>query len=143
MSRVSRAGLPLCVAALDVDRFKGVNDTYGHAAGDVVLQRLADVLRANVRGSDLVCRSGGEEFVVVMPGAALDAALARAEIWRETFARSGVVVREGVTVSCTVSIGVARYRSRKETFDARLDRADTALYAAKRGGRDRVASAEG
>ena len=142
MARVSRSGQPLAVAALDVDLFKQVNDSHGHAAGDLVLQRLADVLRANVRASDLVCRSGGEEFVVVMPGATLEAALVRAEAWRESFAREVVPVRPGVEVSCTVSIGVSRHRSRKETFDACLDRADAALYAAKRGGRNRIVSAE-
>jgi diguanylate cyclase (GGDEF)-like protein/PAS domain S-box-containing protein len=137
----SRAGLPLTVAALDIDRFKEVNDTYGHAAGDQVLVRLADVLRENTRASDLVCRFGGEEFVVVMPGATLEAATARAETWRETFAGEPVRVREGVAVSCTVSVGVALYRSPSETFDACLIRADVALYAAKRGGRNRVVSA--
>ena len=144
MARASRSGLPLSVAALDLDRFKQVNDTHGHATGDLVLQRLADVLRANVRASDLVCRSGGEEFVVVMPGASLKAALTRAERWRERFAKELVSVRGAVdaTVSATVSIGVALHRSRRETFDACLDRADAALYAAKRGGRNRVVSAE-
>ena len=143
MARASRAGLPLAVAALDIDRFKLVNDTHGHAAGDQVLQRMAEVLRAHVRASDLVCRSGGEEFVVLMPGATLPAALARAERWRAAFAAEPVVVREGAAVSCTVSIGVALHRGRKETFDACLDRADAALYAAKRAGRNRVERSNG
>ena len=142
MARVSRADLPLSVAALDIDRFKQVNDTHGHAAGDQVLQRMAEVLRAHVRASDLVCRSGGEEFVVLMPGATLPAALASAERWRAAFAAEPVVVREGTAVSCTVSIGVALHHSRKETFDACLDRADAALYAAKRAGRNRVESSD-
>ncbi len=142
MARVSRGGLPLAVAALDLDRFKEINDTHGHAAGDQVLRRMADVLRLHVRASDLVCRSGGEEFVVVMPGATLPAALASAGRWRVTFASELISVREGVSVSCTVSIGVALHHSRKETFDACLERADAALYAAKRFGRDRVVSAE-
>jgi diguanylate cyclase (GGDEF)-like protein/PAS domain S-box-containing protein len=142
VAQVSRSGLPLTVAALDIDRFKLVNDTHGHAAGDQVLLWMANVLRGFVRASDLVCRSGGEEFVVVMPGATVAAALARAERWRATFAREPVRLRDGVTVSCTVSIGIALYRSRKETFDACLARADAALYEAKRAGRDRVVSAE-
>ena len=142
MARVGRAGLPLTVAALDIDHFKMINDTHGHASGDKVLQRMADVLRENVRASDLVCRSGGEEFVVVMPGATVNAALERAEGWRVTFASTPVPVRDGVAVSCTVSIGVALHHSRRETFGACLDRADTALYAAKRAGRNRVANAE-
>ena len=142
MAAVSRAGLPLTVAALDIDHFKAINDTHGHAAGDQVLLRMANVLRENVRASDLVCRSGGEEFVVVMPGATLDAALLRAEGWRARFAIEPVPVRDGVPVSCTVSIGVALHRSRKETFDACLDRADAALYAAKRAGRNCVVEAE-
>ncbi len=142
MARVSRAGLALSVAAIDLDRFKLVNDTHGHAAGDQVLQRLANVLRENVRASDLVCRSGGEEFVVVMPGASLENAVARAEAWRTAFAKESVTVREGVSLGCTISIGVALHRSRRETFDACLDRADAALYEAKRAGRNRVTSAD-
>jgi len=78
----------------------------------------------------------------VMPGASLAAALARAETWRAAFAKESVTVREGVSLTCTISIGVALHHSRKETFDACLDRADAALYEAKRAGRNRVTSAE-
>jgi len=143
VTHVHRAGLPLSVAVLDVDGFKNVNDTHGHAAGDRVLQRTADVLRENVRGSDLVCRSGGDEFIVVMPGATLDTAVARAESWRAAAAAGPVTARDGVPVAYTLSIGVALHANQNESFQACMDRADAALFAAKRAGRDRVVAAEG
>jgi diguanylate cyclase (GGDEF)-like protein/PAS domain S-box-containing protein len=143
ISRARRTGEQIVVAAIDVDHFKSVNDTYGHAVGDRVLVRLADVLLGHVRSSDLVCRVGGEEFVVVMSGGSVKAALKRAEIWRFSFAESVVDGRDGAPVKATISVGVARYRDPAETFAACLKRADEALYEAKRAGRDRVASAEG
>jgi diguanylate cyclase (GGDEF)-like protein len=130
------------VAVIDVDHFKRVNDTHGHAVGDRVLLQLAEVLLAHVRSSDLVCRVGGEEFVAVMPHAKMRGASKRAEKWRTAFAARAVEGREGAAVSCTISIGLARYRGAGEPFSACLRRADEALYAAKGAGRDRVASAE-
>jgi diguanylate cyclase (GGDEF)-like protein/PAS domain S-box-containing protein len=138
LARTSRAGQPLTVATLDVDHFKQVNDTHGHATGDRVLRWLADVLRANVRASDLICRVGGEEFLVVLPGALPETALVRAEAWRVAFADGAVATPSGGAVSCTVSIGVARHFSAREDFEGCLRRADDALYEAKRTGRDRV-----
>jgi diguanylate cyclase (GGDEF)-like protein/PAS domain S-box-containing protein len=143
ISRARRTRESIVVAVIDVDHFKAVNDTHGHAVGDRVLMRLADVLLGHVRSSDLVCRVGGEEFVVVMSGANVAGALKRAEIWRFSFAESVVDGRDGAPVKVTISIGVARYRDPQETFAACLKRADEALYEAKRAGRDRVASAEG
>jgi diguanylate cyclase (GGDEF)-like protein/PAS domain S-box-containing protein len=143
ISRARRTGEQIVVAVIDVDLFKSVNDTHGHAVGDRVLLRLADVLLGHVRSSDLVCRVGGEEFVVVMSGGSVKAALKRAEIWRFSFAESVVDGRDGAPVKATISVGIARYRDPGETFAACLKRADEALYEAKRAGRDRVASAEG
>jgi diguanylate cyclase (GGDEF)-like protein/PAS domain S-box-containing protein len=143
ISRARRTRESIVVAVIDVDLFKSVNDTHGHAVGDRVLMRLADVLLGHVRSSDLVCRVGGEEFVVVMSGASVAGALKRAEIWRFAFAESAVDGRDGAPAKATISIGVARYRDPGETFAACLKRADEALYEAKRAGRDRVASAEG
>lgn len=143
ISRARRTRESIVVAVIDVDHFKSVNDTHGHAVGDRVLMRLADVLLSHVRSSDLVCRVGGEEFVVVMSGANVAGALKRAEIWRFAFAESAVDGRDGAPAKATISVGVARYRDPGETFAACLKRADEALYEAKRAGRDRVASAEG
>ncbi|MEO8053657.1 MAG: diguanylate cyclase [Acidobacteriota bacterium] len=143
ISRARRTHESIVVAVIDVDLFKSVNDTHGHAVGDRVLLRLAEVLLGHVRSSDLVCRVGGEEFVVVMSAATVEGALKRAEIWRFSFAESVVDGRDGAPARATISIGVARYRDPVETFPACLKRADEALYEAKRAGRDRVATAEG
>jgi len=143
ISRARRAGESLVIAVIDVDRFKLVNDVHGHAVGDRVLLQLADVLLHHVRSSDLVCRVGGEEFIVAMPRAEMPGALERAEGWRAQFAERAVEGREGTPVGTTISIGVARYHDPGETFESCLNRADEALYAAKEAGRNRVVSAEG
>jgi diguanylate cyclase (GGDEF)-like protein/PAS domain S-box-containing protein len=142
ISRARRTRETIVVAVIDVDHFKSVNDVHGHAVGDRVLLRLADVLLGHVRSSDLVCRIGGEEFVVVMANADVQGALKRAEVWRSEFAACVVDGRDGVPVRTSISIGIAKYRDPGETFAGCLRRADEALYEAKRAGRDRVASAE-
>jgi diguanylate cyclase (GGDEF)-like protein/PAS domain S-box-containing protein len=141
VASVARSGQPLSVVALDLDRFKDINDTHGHAAGDRVLLRAAEVLRAHVRASDIVGRVGGEEFIVCLPGATLRSALARAEEWRAALAGTSVRGDDGTSVRCTVSIGVAEHHHADETIAETLRRADAALYEAKRGGRDRVVAA--
>ena len=143
ISRARRSGETLVVAAIDVDTFKAVNDAHGHAVGDRVLLQLADVLLAKVRSSDLVCRVGGEEFVVVMPRAEIPGAVKRANEWRVAFAARAVEGRDGATVRATISVGVARFRDPDESFASCLKRADEALYAAKNAGRDCVVAAEG
>ena len=142
MARVRREGKPLCLAVLDIDLFKEVNDRFGHAAGDRVLVHLAQLLRKLVRASDVVCRFGGEEFVVAMPGATLEAALARADALRAAFASEATLAEDGTEIPCTLSGGVARYRAGSEPTTALLLRADRALYAAKEAGRDRVLDGE-
>jgi diguanylate cyclase (GGDEF)-like protein/PAS domain S-box-containing protein len=142
LSRVDRSGESLVVAVIDVDRFKLVNDAHGHAVGDRILLQLADVLLTHVRSSDLVCRIGGEEFVVVMPHATMPGASQRAEKWRTAFAQRAVDGHDGAAVRATISVGLAKYAGAGEPFAACLRRADEALYAAKRGGRDRIMSAE-
>jgi diguanylate cyclase (GGDEF)-like protein/PAS domain S-box-containing protein len=141
VARGARSGEPLSVVALDLDLFKEVNDTHGHAAGDRVLQRAAEVLRTNVRASDIVGRVGGEEFIVALPGATLAMALVRADQWRAAFAGGSLKGDDGVDLRCTVSIGVAEHRRVNETIAQTLRRADLALYEAKRGGRNRVVAA--
>lgn len=134
--------------AVDIDRFKDVNDRFGHAAGDEVLRQVSNRLLASVRGSDTVARLGGEEFVVVMPGADGATAAAVAERLRAVVADRPVAVPGAVTggapaiVSVTVSIGVADGRQ-SDAPQHLLAEADEALYAAKRAGRNRVVAARG
>lgn len=140
-AQAARSDEPLSIALLDVDGFKQVNDLHGHAAGDQVLRHLAEVLRHRVRSSDLLCRFGGEEFVVVMVGAPASVAADRAETWRAAFAATTLDVDGGPPLRCTMSIGVAEHESGRELIQRTLARADEALYAAKRAGRDRVVTA--
>jgi two-component system cell cycle response regulator len=130
---------PLSVMITDLDRFKSVNDTYGHDGGDDVLREFAHRLRKNVRGIDLACRFGGEEFVVVMPDT--DGAIAekvaeriRAEIAKLPFP----IGKDGKAIEVTVSVGVSSMLKGPDTVQALMKRADQALYEAKSGGRNRV-----
>ncbi|ESX89569.1 PleD family two-component system response regulator [Mesorhizobium sp. LNJC403B00] len=130
---------PLSVMITDLDRFKTVNDSHGHDGGDDVLREFARRLRKNVRGMDLACRFGGEEFVVVMPDT--DGAVAekvaeriRAEIAQLPFA----IGPEGKAIEVTVSVGVSSVLKGGDTVAALMKRADVALYEAKSGGRNRV-----
>ena len=137
-SRVS--DLESAVVVVDIDRFKDVNDRFGHAAGDEVLKAVADVLRRSTRDGDTVARMGGEEFVLVLPGAGAGQAVERAEEIRRDCA--GLVhVLGGETVTVTVSAGVAAGPLGGAASDALLDAADRALYAAKAAGRNRVVAA--
>lgn len=131
----------LSVLTLDVDFFKSVNDTYGHDAGDRVLQELAGRLRSSLRSSDLVCRAGGEEFVVVLAGTDLPAAERVGERVRKAVAAKPFLVAPGCNLNITVSLGVASLASVDDGADDLLKRADQALYRAKRDGRNRVSLA--
>jgi two-component system cell cycle response regulator len=124
------------VLLIDVDRFKSVNDSLGHAAGDVVLREVAERVRAHIRSADVVARYGGEEFLVVMAGTAAEEAAMVAERLRAAIAASPVMA-EGQAVPVTASIGVASGESGTLSDDV-IAAADTALYAAKKGGRNRV-----
>ena len=130
---------PLSMMITDLDRFKAINDTYGHDGGDDVLREFAHRLRKNVRGIDLACRFGGEKFVVVMPdteGAVAEkvAERIRAEIARLPFA----IGREGKTAEVTISVGVSALLKGSDTVEDLIKRADVALYEAKNSGRNRV-----
>ena len=134
---------PVSVLMFDLDHFKSVNDTYGHTSGDEVLRELALRVSKGVRDLDLVCRYGGEEFVIVMPDADVDVAVNVAERIRslvagEAFEISGREQPLGVTIS----IGVATTRDPTETPETLISRADEALYGAKAAGRNGVRSAE-
>nr|AGC72466.1 PAS/PAC/GGDEF-domain containing protein [uncultured bacterium A1Q1_fos_499] len=137
-ARARRTGEALALIALDIDAFKEINDQYGHAAGDLVLEVLAEILTSSVRGSDLVCRTGGDEFSILLPGASPGVALERAELIRESFAATPIGLADGEVLRATVSAGLAFLQAGGEGLPATLRRADLALYAAKRAGRNRV-----
>lgn len=128
----------MAVMLLDMDFFKAVNDTHGHDAGDAVLKEFALRLRRNIRGVDLACRFGGEEFVVLMPDTDMRQAEGVAERVRAAVAEARFAVGEGVALPVTVSVGVAMSETEGDTPDHMIKRADIALYRAKREGRNRV-----
>jgi len=137
MERGADTQFPISAVAFDADHFKLVNDTHGHAAGDAVLRHLAAGLSATFRPPDIVARFGGEEFVVLMPGTAIDEARAVADRLRRHVAAKPVSV-DGVPISYTVSAGVAGMEAGDAGLDDLLKRADSAMYAAKANGRNRV-----
>jgi len=140
--RAARNGRPVGVIMLDLDNFKLFNDTHGHEAGDTLLRVLGDFLVTHVRAEDIACRYGGEEFVVILPEAPLAMARSRAEeLWKGVQGLS-VNYRGELLRGVTVSAGVAAYPAHGTTMAALLRAADAALYAAKRGGRDRIQVAE-
>lgn len=137
IATAQRSGRPLSVAVLDLDRFKQVNDTHGHPAGDEVLRRVAEMARLLLRQQDLVGRLGGEEFLIAFPDCPAQEAVAACERLRQGVAALPVLLPSGVGLSVTISTGVAQF----ETSDDRktvISRADEALYRAKKGGRDQV-----
>ena len=136
----ARDGTPTSVILLDLDYFKAVNDTWGHAAGDITLARIAGVLSASCRAGDVVCRYGGEEFLVVLPSTGPDTALRRAEAIRDRVS-STTIPFEGKSIEVTVSAGVATAPHDGSAREALLRRADEALYQAKERGRNRAVPA--
>lgn len=135
--RVSASGRPLALVSFDIDHFKRVNDTHGHAAGDEVLRWVAERIRALARQDDLVARFGGEEFLVVLPGAPLERAEAYAENVRRAVA-AGSVPCGGSAIRITVSAGCSALLAGETDLEPAIDRADSALYEAKAAGRNRV-----
>ncbi len=129
-----------CIAMLDVDHFKAVNDRYGHAAGDEALKALTRVCQRECRSSDIIARHGGEEFVVLLPETTLESARAVVERVRRAIAEELIAAANGVSFSITVSGGLTERRD-GESLEVLLARADDALYQAKRAGRDRVTAA--
>lgn len=144
LARARRDRARLVCLMLDVDHFKRVNDTWGHAAGDSVLRELAQRIDSQVRASDVAARFGGEEFVVLLPNTDVESAQRLAERIRRAIAATPIDLPCGDTVTITVSIGIAEVypapdaEDLKTLGDSLLARADVALYAAKSAGRDRV-----
>ena len=136
IARARRTRDPLCIAILDVDHFKKVNDDHGHAVGDKALAHVALVVKSGIRETDVICRYGGEEFVVVLPGAAAQGALFVIDRLRVMMERSPLVHgKDRLTIR--FSAGIAELQP-GETLDGLLERSDQALYEAKRTGRNRA-----
>jgi len=138
LSKYDRAGQPAAVFLLDLDHFKAVNDQHGHEAGDQVLQLLADVLRQQLRQSDVICRYGGEEFLVLLPQTSVEQACQIADrLLQQVRQLKPCWLPDGATLS--ISIGIAAfYCTGAEELGMHLRRADQALYRAKANGRDRI-----
>jgi diguanylate cyclase len=139
--RCQREGLTLALIMVDLDHFKRVNDSAGHLVGDEVLRRVASLLNHDSRGSDVVCRYGGEEFLLMLPNMRLNTALERAEHYRESLASSSLLI-EGQRLRVTLSAGVACYPEHGQLPGELLAAADRALYQAKSRGRNRVEVAQ-
>ncbi|GAP67206.1 diguanylate cyclase [Mizugakiibacter sediminis] len=137
IAAAQRDGRPFSALMVDADHFKRVNDRYGHGVGDAALCALVARMQRTLRASDLIGRTGGEEFVILLPTTGVAEAREVAERVRETVAMAPLRA-DGSEVALTLSIGVAVYRTGDADLDALLQRADTALYAAKHAGRNRV-----
>ena len=137
--QAAQRGKPLSVLILDIDFFKSINDGHGHDAGDDVLREFSLRIRKSIRNIDLACRYGGEEFVIVMPETDMAVAGMVAERIRRRIATEPFAVQQGTkSLEVTISIGIASLGGEGDTAAAMLKRADTALYRAKRDGRNRV-----
>jgi diguanylate cyclase len=141
LPRARRLGESVGLIVLDIDHFKALNDTYGHDAGDFVLERTGELLRAATRGSDIACRFGGEEFAVILPGATLEVARNRAEAIRAALEAMKLDFAGSPIGSLTISAGVAAMPPHAQDWMHVLHQADRALYIAKQAGRNRVMAA--
>ena len=139
IEQAAARGKPLSALILDIDYFKAINDSHGHDAGDDVLRDFALRIKRSIRGIDLACRYGGEEFVIVMPETDMAVAAMVAERLRRRIAAEPFAIAQGTRqIPVTISIGIAGLRGKDDTAAALLKRADQALYRAKRDGRNRV-----
>jgi diguanylate cyclase (GGDEF)-like protein len=138
VERVQRYGRPLSVAFVDIDHFKAVNDTYGHHAGDVVLQKVAQILKSNLRATDLIGRYGGEEFMLLLTETDVQEAAALAEKLRMLVMRDRIPVEDGVEIGVTISIGIAGGLGKQIRLDTIVRDADAAMYSAKSLGRNQT-----
>jgi diguanylate cyclase (GGDEF)-like protein len=139
LNRAKRTGIPIAVIMMDLDHFKTYNDTFGHNVGDEILSALGNLVKSQIRGEDIACRYGGEEFLLIIPGAAMEVALDRAELLRQAIKK--MHEHHGGLKPITLSLGVAVYPCHGETRLDLIRAADVALYQAKQEGRDRVIAA--
>lgn len=137
LARAKHEGYTLTVAMIDIDHFKQINDTWGHPAGDEVIKALAKLLQERFREGDILCRFGGEEFLLLMPHLPLKVAFSRVDSTRLDFAEASIETAAG-QIQATVSIGIASYPAEAQTPEALVNEADAALYRAKGLGRNRV-----
>ena len=137
-----RNGSKLAVVMLDIDKFKNVNDTYGHQVGDDVIIKLAQTLEKHTRTSDVIFRLGGEEFLILLPETGMDGALSMSETLRSEVEKLVLTLGNEIELRFTISIGISEVLRDEENFDAAMTRADSALYEAKESGRNRVCQAQ-
>ncbi len=135
--RAKRNGESLSVIMGDLDYFKKVNDTYGHLAGDEVLKKFGELMKQNARGSDIYCRYGGEEFLLILPDISIEKAAQRAEKLRFAMESSPIVFND-LSISVTASFGVSTFPENGDKRDILISEADKALYQAKERGRNQV-----
>jgi diguanylate cyclase (GGDEF)-like protein len=136
--RASRNHESVGVIMLDIDNFKNFNDTFGHQAGDVLLQSLGHFFHSHVRGEDVACRYGGEEFILLLPGSTREQTFQRAEEMRKDAQNLNVSFRGQSLGAITLSFGVSVFPDHGTTPDILIQKADQALYRAKSEGRNRV-----
>lgn len=138
ISRAERSGEPLSLLLFDIDHFKNFNDVYGHDAGDFVLKQISEAIQSSIRESDIACRYGGEEFLIMLPGTSIEIAERRAESLRKDVSAMALEHNGQDIGQITISIGVASYPQHGSIPDALVKSADESLYRAKEGGRNRV-----
>jgi diguanylate cyclase (GGDEF)-like protein len=141
--RAARNQRPVGIIMLDLDHFKRFNDTYGHGGGDALLREVGGFLGKHVRGSDIACRYGGEEFTIILPDATLEITRQRAEELRQGAQQLALQLDGAESDPVTFSLGVAGFPTHGNTGSEVLAAADAALYQAKAAGRDRVVVREG
>ena len=137
LARAKREGYPLALIMIDLDHFKRINDTYGHPAGDSVLKAMASILLHGARQGDIICRYGGEEFLVALPNMSTEQALLRAKNWQSTL-NSRPVTHGAFSVDVTLSAGISAYPDNCSDVEGLLRLADISLYRAKASGRNCV-----
>jgi diguanylate cyclase (GGDEF)-like protein/PAS domain S-box-containing protein len=138
MNRASRGNHPLSILMFDIDHFKKFNDAHGHDAGDFVLNNVSEIMLSFIRESDIACRYGGEEFMIILPDTPIEIAQKRAETLRGEISRNELRFNDEPLGAITISIGVAAYPQHGEQKNALIKSADEALYQAKQNGRNRV-----
>lgn len=138
--RAARKQSSIGIVMADIDHFKNFNDVYGHAAGDKIINQIGKLLKERFRGSDIACRYGGEEFLVILPESSKGDTIKRSNTLREEVKKMAMVFQGQTLGSITISMGIASYPDNGTTMEELLRVADTALYKAKQEGRDRVVS---